>query len=55
MQVNHIPRVMKHALECTELEDDYQDCWAGLSSHFTETDDKGAAHAKQTNGNHRKT
>ena len=41
---------MKHALECTELEDDYQDCWAGLSSHFTETDDK-----EQRNGNHLKT
>jgi len=36
MQVNHIPRVMKHALQCPELEDDYQECWAGLKSHFKE-------------------
>ena len=34
MQVNHIPRVMKHALQCPELEDDYQECWSGLKSHF---------------------
>ena len=34
LQVNHIPRVMTHALQSTELEKDYQECWAGLKSHF---------------------
>ncbi|CAL5222549.1 g4929 [Coccomyxa viridis] len=33
-EVSHIPRIMKHALHCQELEDDYQECWSGLKSHF---------------------
>ncbi len=34
MQVNHIPRVKKSALESKYLDSSYQQCWAGLKSHF---------------------
>ncbi|CAK0749149.1 hypothetical protein CVIRNUC_001888 [Coccomyxa viridis] len=49
-EVNHIPRVMKHALQSTELEEGYQDCWAGLKSHFN-NGQRDAVHVlEQANG-----
>lgn len=49
-QVNHIPRIMKHALQSTELEEDYQECWAGLKSHFKGPNGKDAKPAPYSNG-----
>lgn len=34
MQVNYIPRVKKSALMSGHLDKSYQECWAGLKSHF---------------------
>lgn len=41
---------MKHALQSTELEEGYQDCWAGLKSHFN-NGQRDAVHVlEQANG-----
>lgn len=42
MQVNYIPRVKKSALESNYLDKSYQECWAGLKSHFANSEGAGS-------------
>ena len=41
---------MKHALQCPELEDDYQECWSGLKSHFKVPQRSHAGQVPYANG-----